>query len=57
MRLALPTWRQLARLAEHDSVSGVIKAAANADLRPVIGDPVDDPHYSDYFETNPVDRI
>ncbi len=57
VRLALPTWRQLARLAEHDSVSGVIKAAAHADLRPVIGDPVDDPHYGDYFATRPVDRI
>ena len=28
-----------------------------ADLSPVVGDPVDDPRYAEYFTTSWVDRI
>ncbi len=57
VRLALPTWAQLNRLAECKSVLDVVRAARRSDLRPVVGDPVHDPRYREYFLTQPAERI
>ena len=57
VRLVIPTWAQLQRLAQYDSVAEVIDAASLSDTRPVIGDPEDDPRYHDFFTTTPIDRI
>jgi len=57
VRLVIPTWAQLQRLAQYDSVAEVIDAASLSDTRPVIGDPKDDPRYHDFFTTTPIDRI
>ena len=57
VRLAPSTWAQLTELLAFDTVEEVLAAADGASLAPVIGDPVDDPRYRDFFTFVPVDRI
>lgn len=57
VRLAAPTYAQLKRLARHNSVAEVMADADYSDMRPVIGDPVDDELYREYFTTTPTNRI
>ena len=57
VRLAIPTWAQLKRLASYASVQDVVQDASFSDLRPIIGDPMDDERYREYFTTSPVNRI
>lgn len=57
VRFVLPTWAQLAELCEFDTVAEVMAATKDADLNPIIGDPVDDPRYEEYFAGIPEDRI
>lgn len=57
VRLVVPTWAQIKRLAQYNSVAEVQDAASLSDTRPVIGDPRDDPRYYDFFSTTPIDRI
>lgn len=57
VRLAIPTWAQLKRLAAYASVQDVLQDASFSDLRPIIGDPMDDERYREYFTTSPVNRI
>lgn len=57
VRLALPTWAQIMRLVSYSTVGDVLRDASYSDLRLVIGDPVDDPKYREYFTANPIDRI
>lgn len=57
VRLAAPTWAQINRLAQFDTVAEAFADASYSDLRPVIGDPEDDPRFAEYFHTNPIDRI
>ena len=39
------------------SAAEALAGADAADLTPVVGDPVDDPRYAEYFTTAWVDRI
>ncbi|QRP99023.1 NUDIX domain-containing protein [Corynebacterium sp. FDAARGOS 1242] len=57
VRLAIPTWAQLKRLASYRSVQEVMDDASFSDLRPIIGDPEDDERYREFFTTFPVNRI
>ncbi|QPK80019.1 NUDIX domain-containing protein [Corynebacterium lizhenjunii] len=57
VRLALPTWAQLVRLCDYARVRDVMNSASLSDLRLVIGEPVDDPRYHEYFTTIPIERI
>lgn len=57
VRLALPTWAELSRLAQCNSVVEAVRMARLSDLRPIIGEPVDNPLYTEFFETTPVERI
>lgn len=57
VRLAIPTWAQLSFLARFPTSAEAMAAADAADLSPVVGDPVDDPRYAEYFTTAWVDRI
>ncbi|MDO5032874.1 NUDIX domain-containing protein [Corynebacterium sp.] len=57
VRLAIPTWAQIQRLARYPSVKAVLDDVTFSDLRPIIGDPSEDPLYREYFTTQPVDRI
>lgn len=57
VRLVVPTWAQLKRLAQYNSVAEVLDAASLSDTRPVIGDHKEDPRYHDFFTTSPMDRI
>ena len=57
VRLAPSTWAQLMELLTFDTVEEVLAAADGASLAPVIGDPVDDPRYREFFTFVPVDRI
>lgn len=57
VRLVVPTWANLTRLAQFNSVADVTSDASFSDLRPIIGDPTEDPRYREFFATKPVDRI
>ncbi|MDN6430104.1 NUDIX hydrolase [Corynebacterium flavescens] len=57
VRLALPTWAQIRRLASYSTVGEALQDASYSDLRLIIGDPVDDPQYREFFTANPIDRI
>ena len=57
VRLAPSTWAQLNELRRFDTVDDVLHAAEGASLAPVIGDPVDDARYEEFFTFRPVDRI
>ena len=57
VRLAIPTWAQMQRLSKYSSVQEVLEDASFSDLRPVIGDPREDPRYREFFSTTPLDRI
>ncbi|MDD7581554.1 NUDIX hydrolase [Corynebacterium sp. 32222D000AT] len=57
VRLVAPTWANLQRLCRLSSVQEVLDDVDYSDMRPVIGDPVDDPRYREFFTTRPVDRI
>lgn len=57
VRLAPSTWAQLSELRRFDTVDDVLHAAERASLAPVIGDPVDDARYEEFFTFRPVDRI
>ena len=57
VRLVAPTWAQLQRLARCDSVNEAVKDADASDMRPVIGDPIDDERYREFFTTYPTNRI
>jgi 8-oxo-dGTP pyrophosphatase MutT (NUDIX family) len=57
VRLAIPTWAQLSFLAQFPTTENAMVAADAADLSPVVGDPVDDPRYTEYFTAAWVDRI
>ena len=57
VRLVIPTWAQLDRLAQCRSVKSALAEADRTDMAPVIGDPVDDPRYREFFATSRPDRI
>lgn len=57
VRLVIPTYAQLMELARWNTVAEVLAATELADLSPVIGDPVEDPRYRDFFHTPRLDRI
>jgi len=57
VRFAPSTWAQLLDLADHDCVDSLVRSARNADMTPVVGDPVHFPRYREYFRSAPADRI
>lgn len=57
LRLVLPTWAQLWEIARYDTVEEVFEAHKEPDIRPVIGDPVTDKRYQEFFELIPPVRI
>lgn len=57
VRLVIPTWAQMQRLSKYSSVQEVLEDASFSDLRPVIGDPREDPRYREFFSATPLDRI
>ncbi|OFS21183.1 NUDIX domain-containing protein [Corynebacterium sp. HMSC04H06] len=57
VRLVAPTWANLQRLCRLSTVQEVLDDVDYSDMRPVVGDPVDDPRYREFFTTRPVDRI
>lgn len=57
LHLVIPTWAQLSQLSHYDSVAEVLAACSQVDLAPIVGDPVDDERYSEYFEYTPPPRF
>lgn len=57
VRLVIATWAQINELTAYRTVAEAMAAAEAADLNPVIGDPLDDARYREFFHTTPVDRI
>lgn len=57
VRLAPSTWAQLREIAKYDDVDAALASVADANLAPIIGDPVADARYSDFYGFIPVDRI
>lgn len=57
VRFVIPTWAQLNELTQFTTTAQVLEAAARADLNPVIGDPVHDQRYHEFFTSTPIDRI
>ena len=49
VRLVIPTWAQMQRLSKYSSVQEVLDDASFSDLRPVIGDPREDPVTANSF--------
>lgn len=57
VRFVLATWAQLTELKNYSSVAEVMAAAPNANLNPVMENPVSDPRFEEYFTDQPEDRI
>lgn len=57
VRFVPSTWGQLQLLCSCDTFEDAVKLARNADMRPIIGDPADDPRYHEFFHQHPTDRI
>ncbi|WJY63165.1 NUDIX domain protein [Corynebacterium atrinae] len=57
VRLALPTWAQMRFLVRFDSTAAALAAAEAVDMTPIVGDPVEDPRFHDYFHTTRIERI
>ena len=57
VRLAPPTWAQLSAIACFADTAEALAAAETSDLAPVLGDPVDDQRFSDFYSFIPIDRI
>ena len=57
VRFVPSTWGQLQQLCSCDTFEDAVKLARNADMRPIIGDPADDPRYHEFFHQHPTDRI
>lgn len=57
VRLVIPTWAQLNLLAQANSVAEAIKLAQNVSMHPVIGDPRNDPRYTEFYDNTCPDRI
>ena len=57
VRLVIPTWAQLKRLADCRTVAEALAEAEHSDMTPVVGDPVDDARYREFFTIDRPDRI
>jgi hypothetical protein len=57
VRLAIATWANIQRLCTYKTVADVLADVDYSDMRPVIGDPVDDERYREFFTARPIDRI
>ncbi|WP_293771997.1 NUDIX domain-containing protein [uncultured Corynebacterium sp.] len=57
VRLALPTWAQLARLARFETAQQAFKHARATDVRLMVGEPEHEPDFAEYFAHRPADRI
>ncbi|MDO5098455.1 MAG: NUDIX hydrolase [Corynebacterium sp.] len=57
LQLVIPTWAHMLLLSEHDSVSSLMKTIENPTMEPIIGDPVDDPRYAEFFSFTPPRRF
>ncbi|WJY97379.1 NUDIX hydrolase [Corynebacterium fournieri] len=57
VRLAPSTWAQLKDVAKFSTTQEALAAVGTSFLSPVVGDPVDDERYLDFFSFTPVDRI
>lgn len=57
VRFVIPTWAQLLRLSRCASVEEALAEAAKSDMTPVVGDPIDDPQYREFFTVKPHVRI
>ena len=57
VRLAPSTWAQLSEITRFADTAEVLAAADTSILSPVLGDPVDDERYRDFYTFIPVDRI
>lgn len=57
VRFAPSTWAQLLDLTHYDSVGALLRASKSASLAPVVGDPVNQPRYREFFTFCPEDRI
>lgn len=57
VRFVLPTWAQIRELSAFATVDEALAAAEHADLRPVMGNPVHERRYAEYFAHQPADRI
>ncbi|MBP3089028.1 NUDIX hydrolase [Corynebacterium sp. sy017] len=57
LQLVIPTWAQLLHLSHFHSVEEAFEAAKEIDIAPVIGDPVDDPRYYEFFHVKPPKRF
>ena len=57
VRLVIPNWAQLKELKKFDEVADAVAAARYAVIKPVVGNPIDDPRYQEFFTSIPEDRI
>ncbi|AKE40991.1 NUDIX hydrolase [Corynebacterium kutscheri] len=57
LNLVLPTWAQLLQLSHYTCVAEVIADTPTFDLTPIIGTPVEDARYQEFFTHTPVRRF
>lgn len=57
IRLVIPTWAQLLILSRFDCVRDVLEFLRRADMTPIIGDPVDDPRFEEFYSFTPPERF
>ena len=57
MRFAPATWAQLRLIEGFHTVEETLESAKHATISPVIGDPVDDERFTEFFTFTPKDRI
>ncbi|GAA1475408.1 NUDIX hydrolase [Corynebacterium felinum] len=57
LRLVIPTWAHLLLLSQHDTVASLLAALENPVIEPVLGNPVDDPRYAEFFNYTPPNRL
>ncbi|OFP36726.1 NUDIX domain-containing protein [Corynebacterium sp. HMSC071B10] len=57
VRFAPATWAQLRLIEGFNTVEETLESAKHATISPVIGDPVDDERFAEFFTFTPKDRI
>lgn len=57
VRFAPSTWMHLVELSRIDTVTAALDAAKDADITPIVGDPLTDARLAEYFHNAPKDRI
>jgi len=57
LRLVIPTWAHMLFLSEHTTVKSLLDTLQNPSMDPVLGDPIHDPRYQEFFTYTPPKRF